>query len=119
MSMKLRDISRSGMAGNFRFTGAIELIVTDKLSQALADECERQFENCRDTAVSFIVWLKALRWTQNFLYCRADHLWCSGNVEVARGCAYSGRNIYAFGDRSAARLQGNQSGRHYQGLSRT
>ena len=54
------------MAGNFRFTGAVELIVTDQLSQALADECERQFENCRDTAVSFIVWLKALRWTRIF-----------------------------------------------------
>jgi len=37
--------------------------VTDKLVEALKDECERQFENCRDTAVSNIVWLKVLRWT--------------------------------------------------------
>jgi hypothetical protein len=36
--------------------------VTDKLVEALKDECERQFENCRDTAVSNIVWLKTLRW---------------------------------------------------------
>ncbi len=54
------------MAGNFRFTGAIAFIVTEQLTQALADECERQYENCRDTAVSFIVWLKALRWTRIF-----------------------------------------------------
>jgi hypothetical protein len=40
--------------------------VTDKLVEALTDECERQFENCRDTAVSFIVWLKVLRWTRIF-----------------------------------------------------
>jgi len=37
--------------------------VTDILVEALKDECERQFENCRDTAVSNIVWLKVLRWT--------------------------------------------------------
>jgi len=40
--------------------------VTDNMKQELAAECERQFENCRDTAVSFIVWLKVLRWTRIF-----------------------------------------------------
>lgn len=38
--------------------------MTDQLVQALKDECERQFENCRDTAISNIVWLKLLRWTR-------------------------------------------------------
>jgi hypothetical protein len=28
---------------------------------ALMGECQRQFENCRDTAVNFITWLKILR----------------------------------------------------------
>jgi hypothetical protein len=36
-------------------------------TQALIDECHRQFENCRDTAVSFIIWLRVLRWTRTFL----------------------------------------------------
>ena len=40
--------------------------MTDDLTKALADECERQFENCRDTAVSFITWLKVLRWVRIF-----------------------------------------------------
>jgi hypothetical protein len=40
--------------------------VTDNLTQELAAECERQFENCRDTAVSFILWLKVLRWVRVF-----------------------------------------------------
>jgi hypothetical protein len=53
------------MAGHLRHVGSIDVLVTD-LAKALADECERQFENCRDTAVSFIVWLKALRWTRIF-----------------------------------------------------
>lgn len=35
--------------------------MTDILTDQLAGECERQFENCRDTAVSFITWLKVLR----------------------------------------------------------
>jgi hypothetical protein len=36
-------------------------------TQALIDECQRQFENCRDTAVSFIIWLRVLRWTRTVL----------------------------------------------------
>lgn len=40
--------------------------MTDKLVAELVDECERQFENCRDTAVSFVVALKVLRWTRIF-----------------------------------------------------
>jgi hypothetical protein len=32
----------------------------------LIDECQRQFENCRDTAASFTIWLRALRWTRTF-----------------------------------------------------
>ncbi len=54
------------MAGNFRFSNSSEVVVTDNMKQELAAECERQFENCRDTAVSFIVWLKVLRWTRIF-----------------------------------------------------
>jgi len=40
---------------------------SEALTAALVDECHRQFENCRDTAVSFIVWLRALRWAQRTL----------------------------------------------------
>jgi hypothetical protein len=54
------------MAEDFRLAGSIAIGVTENLTKALADECERQFENCRDTAVSFIVWLKVLRWTRIF-----------------------------------------------------
>jgi hypothetical protein len=54
------------MAEDFWFSDPVAVRVTDKLVEALTDECERQFENCRDTAVSFIVWLKALRWTRIF-----------------------------------------------------
>lgn len=50
------------MAGHLRQRDPA-VIVTEKLIEALMDECERQFENCRDTAVSNIVWLKVLRWT--------------------------------------------------------
>ncbi|HEY8335288.1 MAG TPA: hypothetical protein VIQ05_15955 [Tardiphaga sp.] len=35
--------------------------MTEQLRTELVAECERQFENCRDTAVSFIMWLKTLR----------------------------------------------------------
>jgi hypothetical protein len=41
--------------------------VNDALAQALVDECHRQFENCRDTAVTFIIWLRVLRWMRNLL----------------------------------------------------
>lgn len=51
------------MAGNLRQRDPV-VNVTDKIIEALMDECERQFENCRDTAVSNIVWLKVLRWTR-------------------------------------------------------
>ena len=34
---------------------------------ALVAECQRQFGNCRDTAVSFIIWLRLLRWTRTAL----------------------------------------------------
>jgi hypothetical protein len=36
-------------------------------TQALIDECHRQFENCRDTAVCFIIWLRVLRWIRTVL----------------------------------------------------
>lgn len=52
------------MAEDFRLPNSVAVRVTDKLVEALMDECERQFENCRDTAVSNIVWLKVLRWTR-------------------------------------------------------
>jgi hypothetical protein len=48
------------MAGDLRLGNTVEAM-TDELTKALADECERQIENCRDTAVSFITWLKVLR----------------------------------------------------------
>jgi hypothetical protein len=54
------------MAVNLRKFHTFENVVTEDLTKALAAECERQFENCRDTAVSFIVWLKVLRWTRIF-----------------------------------------------------
>jgi hypothetical protein len=38
--------------------------VSGNPTQALIDECQRQFENCRDTAVTFIIWLRVLRWTR-------------------------------------------------------
>jgi hypothetical protein len=38
--------------------------VNDSATQALIDECDRQFENCRDTAASFTIWLRTLRWTR-------------------------------------------------------
>jgi hypothetical protein len=41
--------------------------VTAVPTQVLIDECHRQFENCRDTAVSFIIWLRVLRWTRTVL----------------------------------------------------
>jgi hypothetical protein len=41
--------------------------VTGDPTPALVDECHRQFENCRDTAVSFIIWLRVLRWTRTVL----------------------------------------------------
>ena len=49
------------MASDFWRGSSFDFIVTENLTKELADECERQFENCRDTAVSFIMWLKALR----------------------------------------------------------
>ncbi len=36
--------------------------MTSTKTEALIAECERQIENCRDTAVSFILWLRWLRW---------------------------------------------------------
>jgi hypothetical protein len=53
------------VAGDLRHGHSVE-VVTANLTEALADECERQFENCRDTAVSFITWLKVLRWVRIF-----------------------------------------------------
>ena len=38
--------------------------MNDSATQALIDECDRQFENCRDTAASFTIWLRTLRWTR-------------------------------------------------------
>jgi hypothetical protein len=35
-------------------------------TQALIDECHRQSQNCRDTAVSFTIWLRTLRWIRTF-----------------------------------------------------
>jgi hypothetical protein len=40
--------------------------VSNDATQALIDECKRQFENCRDTAVSFTIWLRFLRWVRMF-----------------------------------------------------
>jgi hypothetical protein len=40
--------------------------VSNSATQELIDECNRQFENCRDTAVSFTIWLRTLRWTRTF-----------------------------------------------------
>lgn len=34
------------------------------ITQALLDECRRQEENCSYTAVSFVIWLRVLRWTR-------------------------------------------------------
>jgi hypothetical protein len=36
-------------------------VSTEDPKQALIDECQRQYENCNYTAVSFIIWLKVLR----------------------------------------------------------
>ena len=54
------------MAIHLRLGDSDEVVVTDNLTEELAAECERQFENCRDTAVSFILWLKVLRWVRVF-----------------------------------------------------
>jgi hypothetical protein len=54
------------VAGDLRLCNSVKVVVTDNLSKELAAECERQFENCRDTAVSFIMWLKVLRWLRVF-----------------------------------------------------
>lgn len=35
-------------------------------TEQLVAECERQVENCRDTAVSFIIWLRFLRYVKVF-----------------------------------------------------
>lgn len=40
--------------------------MNDAATQALIDECHRQSENCRDTAVSFTIWLRTLRWARLF-----------------------------------------------------
>jgi hypothetical protein len=40
--------------------------VNNSATQALVDECHRQSENCRDTAVSFTIWLRTLRWIRTF-----------------------------------------------------
>jgi hypothetical protein len=54
------------MASDLRVSNSPEIVVMDALTEELMAECERQFENCRDTAVSFILWLKVLRWTRLF-----------------------------------------------------
>jgi hypothetical protein len=36
--------------------------VNDSATQELIDECRRQSDTCRDTAVTFILWLRVLRW---------------------------------------------------------
>jgi hypothetical protein len=40
--------------------------MNDAATQALIDECHRQSENCRDTAVSFTIWLRTMRWIRTF-----------------------------------------------------
>lgn len=35
-------------------------------TEALVAECERQADNCNHTAVSFIIWLRCLRWIRTF-----------------------------------------------------
>jgi hypothetical protein len=41
-----------------------EVGMTDPRTQALAKECERQYDNCRYSAVSFHIWLRSQRYIQ-------------------------------------------------------
>jgi hypothetical protein len=53
------------MAGDLRHVHPVE-VMTAGPTTALMDECQRQFENCRDTAVNFITLRKMLRWLRFF-----------------------------------------------------